>query len=347
MIWTALFLGLLCPVPLWELRDSSANAAVFSPDGKLVAFYGVGRDIALWDTITWKQVGKLERHLGHVTNVVFSRDSKTLFAGSHFSINGPNILMYLRENQEPPDCISEIVAWDVAACVQRWRQERIQSNGICLALSPDGTLLASTCGLNSEYIRLSNSADGKDLYTFATYANSDTVRSLAFSPDGRRLAAGSLSGVRLLDLAGRSELTYLPGYIEYFHQVTYSSGGGAILSVDTPARGSTVAELRLHDAGTGQLRTKLRGTPKGPLAAIPGRDVFAAAVPQGGVWFLDATTGKVVAAIRAHAMWTLSLAFSPDGKHMVTLGAGRDVQGRPYGEFKLWDITQFLPPGKQ
>jgi WD40 repeat protein len=161
-----------------EPRYSRGGA--FSPDLRLLAWPDF-QDVDLWDVAAGKVVRTLADHRGQVQRVLFSADGKTLLAAAS----------WWDKDYDPH---VEIRTWDVrTGKVRRTLRDPV---GFLqgLALSADGELLAVA---GPEYLygkvrlRVLRVATGKELGAVGVGAVAGRLLgSLAFSPDGRLLAAG-------------------------------------------------------------------------------------------------------------------------------------------------------------
>jgi WD40 repeat protein len=146
---------------------------VFSPDSRKVAVSHGGM-VFLWNAATGELLHRLMdekvrlyssdplSHNGVVSEILFSRDSKTIITGSYDGI---------------------VKSWGVETGrlinVFKGHKDRIES----LALSPDGKILAT--GSRDERVKLWDLESGKLLITSGT--NKGDVWSLDFSPDGKKI----------------------------------------------------------------------------------------------------------------------------------------------------------------
>ena len=206
----------------------------------------------------------------------------------------------------------------------------------------------------------------------------DRASSVAFSPDGQRLASASDDGtVRLWNLAGRALGEPLRGHTDSVYSVAFSPDGQRLASAGRdgtirlwdPATGQSLGEpLRPHTvtgavldvafspdgrwlaSGGGLQLWDAAGSPLGePLRGHTGsvnRVAFsldgqqlASASDDNTVRLWDAVTGQSLGEpLRGHTGFVLGVAFSPDGQRLAS--ASRD------GSVRLWDLDTGQPLGE-
>jgi serine/threonine protein kinase len=155
------------------------------------------------------------------------------------------------------------------------------------------------------------------------------VGSVAFSPDGKRLASASAE-VKVWDATSGHELLTLHGLTNGFSRVVYSpdgkrlaAGSGNQIVMWDALTGEEIRRLEGHTNGVNQVAFSPDGK---RLASVAGW--FAGEPGEVKLW--DTTTGQEVGAFKGHTEGAYAVAFSPDGKW---------VASGSYQTVTLWDTT--------
>ena len=150
------------------------------------------------------------------------------------------------------------------------------------------------------------------------------VNSVAFSPDGSRLASGSDKIVRIWNTATGELEDELEGHTDLVKSVAFSHNGQLIVS------GSWDKTVRIWNTATCETTYMLTGhTNKVMSVAISRNEEFVVSGSSDGtvrVW--DTATGEVLRELKGHGDEVMSVAVSPDCEHIAS--------GSNVGEVWIW-----------
>ena len=255
-------------VKLWDVAtkentitlavERSGKSVAFSPDGMLLAF-GAGTNIKLWNTMTNENVATLEGHGDDVVSIAFSPDGKTLASGAwdgivklwdvatkeNIATFGGHITAILegsfRGFHTPvsfsPDGTRlafgagiSIKLWDMTANENVATLEGDEDAVISVAFSPDGKTLASTSrGSFFRAVKLWDIETKENTITLGVYWG-EGVATVAFSPDGTRLAFGTGHSIKLWDMTTNGDIHTLDGHEDTVFSVVFSPDGNTLAS---------------------------------------------------------------------------------------------------------------------
>ena len=205
-----------------------------------------------------------------------------------------------------------------------------EGSGRCRgAFSPDGRFLAATSGLLLT-IRIWEVATGH--LSAILQGHTGAVECLAFSPDGRKLASGSLdTTVRLWDVSSRQEQLVYRGHSHGVAAVAFSPDGKTLASSHfNPTKSG---EIQLWEVSTGRSRSVLQGHAGfvRKLAYIGDGRRLASLGDDGLLKIWDIETGQETLSLPAHTRNGIGMAVRPDGSQIATSGAE--------GSVFIWDAT--------
>ncbi|MBN2116866.1 MAG: WD40 repeat domain-containing protein [Anaerolineales bacterium] len=214
-----------------------------------------------------------------------------------------------------------------------------------LAYAPDGNLIAVSTSIGVYRY---------DPRTFAELPPIETgawVWSLAFSPEGRLIAAGEEDGgLRLWAAEDGTLVRALEGHAGRVEHLAFSPDGRLLASAAYEIE-SHEGRVRVWRVEDGTLQAEFReenwGSPTRVTALTfsPGGDLLVVGTETRTFSIRDSADGRLIRSIEGHSDDVTSLAFSPDGRVLATASVDRTVQFWLVSEWKRIDKIVTTGPG--
>jgi WD40 repeat protein len=338
------------------LFDNQVFGIAFSPDpeGRRIATASLYDGVMIWDASTRQLLRKASGIDGVVASVAFSRDGKRLATGvcqfeqpgkiwigspetGHAELTIPahvGIIWCVAFNPEGTRLASagddgRVLIWDTetGALIKPLKDETQAVTSV--AFSPDGKYLAEATGTRKEQfpetrpgvVRIWDTSTWREIQTLKKHTGS--VNSVAFSPDGRRLASASSDRtVKIWDTETGDEVNTLRGHAGFVVGVAFHPDGKQLVSA------SEDSTLRIWDIETGATLVFLHGhaASVNGVAYSPDGKRIASVADDKTVKIWDADQPPVARILGgAGRKWFTDVAFSPDGKYLVAANGDRTV----------------------
>lgn len=284
-------------------HTDAVRSVAFSPEGDLLATGSDDATIRFWEVPGLEDNKTLTGHHFGVLSVSFSPDGLLLASGS-------------RDHS--------VRVWHVDSGMELSVISG-HTQVTSVAISPDSENLA---GSLSSSIYIWSMATRENLCVMRGFAgHAYQVNSVAFSPDGQRLATGSNdTTVKIWDVVRCSVVRTLREPEGVVNAVAYTPDGKLV------AAASGDGWVYVWEADTGELIHRLSGHPS-PVRALAFRAdsrTLASGGQDGTVRLWDAFLGTHIVTLTGHTSWVHAVAFSHDGRFLAA--------GAQDHTTRVWDV---------
>ncbi|HZO12113.1 MAG TPA: WD40 repeat domain-containing protein, partial [Polyangiaceae bacterium] len=184
-----------------------------------------------------------------------------------------------------------------------------------VAISRDGRTIAAACQDKGVYL-----FDGRSAAQRVLRGHRDQVSAVALSPDGKRLASGSLTGELFLWDAATGKLSKrIAGHEGRINGLSFSADGSLLASA------SADGTLRISRDGS-LVRTLRSDEARHSVALSPDGKIIAAAGKNRTIALFNVASGDAIATLSGHDDVVEEVTFSPDGKLLASASRDRTVR---------------------
>ncbi len=332
------------------IRDSADGfyAVAFSANGKYIAAGGVDTVVSLWDSETGSRRISVEGHRDSIEDIAFSPDGRWMYSSSDdgtvrvWQLDDQKRQQHLRQNATiyamaaSPDgktiitgtSIGKIHRWDLAGHQGGvlGQKDLFNFDRSCSSVmfSNEGKMLAAVAG---QRLKVWHSADDKEILE-ASYKRG-LLNSIAFSPDGKFIAAGSSAKSVVIFSLSRQEIFHEITPIDtYVNSVAYSPDGTLLFVAES------TPQITVWDTATWKKVGILDGhsMPVNTLSVIP-RTKHLASGDKGGVIIIwDMEKKELLYKLKTQGAPVLYMIVSSDAHWLAATSADDTL--------RVWDLSK-------
>ncbi len=298
------------------ITNTSFGPVAWAPDGQFIAI-SAGDVITIHENESFNEVARLQGHLGNVTSLSWSPDSRYLASGAS------------------NDTVIHI--WDISSGTEAFSLRGHDGWIRNVSFSPDGSKIAS--GATDLEIRIWDVASQRTIHTMT--GHTDLIGGLAWAPDGTQLASASRDGsVRKWQVSDGSAIAdfafttpvnpNMPDGERYW-------ATGLIWTPDATQLivGATDGNITIIRATSGDVVRTLSGheswvTIRGLQLSTDGKTLYSSGL-DGRINVWDMATGTNNAQYSQHQLGIFGISLDPSQKRLISTS---DQEGK----LLVWDL---------
>jgi len=308
-------------------RSSIVRALAFTPDNQHLVIGG-HHELLVWDFNAGKLVKRLRTRAERANAMLFLPDGKSLVVAGGRPGQEGDVRIYNLDAPNPKKEGDVFLLDGVDEKAGVLVRELVQTDDeiFCLALSPDGKLLAA--GGCDRLVRIWNlSQDYKLEQSIENHA--DWVLGVAFAADNKHLLTCSRDKTaKVWDLATKESVLTFPDHQNPVYAVAVKPDGKIGVS------GGEDAQLRFWNAvGEGKQVRAVGGHGKAIWRVLyhPTKPIVATCSSDMTVRLWNPDNGQAIKTLSGHSDWVYALALSPNGELLAS--------GTWNGEVRVWKVA--------
>jgi len=312
------------------ITTSSAELAVYSPDGKyIVASYG-DNAIRLWDVVSGEVIKAFTGHTDKINSIAFSPDGNYIVTSS----KDMTIKIFNIENGNAADFKTDQSVTSLAYSPDGFSIATASGNIKLLDANNCNEIISFT-GKSGTGSRVYFAPDGKTILSRSNLWDIETGREIRrnagslFSPDGKITVDISRGTLTLRDAVNGNEINKFQCYNSPDFATIFSPDGNTVAAC-------FMDSIRIWDITNGQEIISISDYPRIrniflSIAYSPDGKSIVSGHSNATIKLWDAASGEEIKSFIGHGNNVTSVAFHPDGS-IIASGSGDS-------SIKLWEVN--------